>query len=166
GVVLAGLFAAVMSTLDSGINSLAAVVAYDWLGGQKLSVTGSRLLTLVFGATIVAAAVVVPAIAEHVIDIIAGIAGTFLGLLLGLFVLGMFFPRANTLGAAIGLFAGIICWPGRSRQRAFRIGGMEPSRVSPSLWWVISPVALRPHQTPIKPVASPSERKKGVRSRA
>ncbi len=109
GVLLAGLFAAVMSTLDSGINSLAAVVAYDWLGGQKLSVTGSRLLTLVFGATIVAAAVVVPAIAEHVIDIIAGIAGTFLGLLLGLFVLGMFFPRANTLGAAIGLFAGIIC---------------------------------------------------------
>ena len=35
GVVLAGLFAAVMSTLDSGINSLAAVVAYDWLGGRN-----------------------------------------------------------------------------------------------------------------------------------
>jgi len=109
GLLLAGLFAAVMSTIDSGINSLAAVVAYDWLGGEKLSVTGSRLVTLVFGTIIVAAAVVVPAIAEHVIDIIAGIAGTFLGLLLGLFLLGMFFPRANTFGALVGFVAGVAC---------------------------------------------------------
>lgn len=109
GLLLAGLFAAVMSTIDSGINSLAAVVAYDWLGGSKLSLIGSRLLTLFFGTIIVAAAIVVPAIAEHVIDIIAGIAGTFLGLLLGLFVLGMLVPRANTFGAMVGLAAGILC---------------------------------------------------------
>ncbi len=109
GLVLAGLFAAVMSTIDSGINSLAAVVAYDWLAGRRLSLGASRLLTVIFGAATVAAALLAPALGKHVIDIIARIAGTFLGLLLGLFLLGMLSPRANTLGAVVGLAAGAGC---------------------------------------------------------
>ena len=37
------------------------------------------------------------------------IAGTFLGLLLGLFLLGMLSRRANTPGAMIGFVAGAVC---------------------------------------------------------
>jgi SSS family solute:Na+ symporter len=37
---------------------------------------------------------------------ITTIAGTFLGLLLGLFLLGMLVPRANAAGACVGLIAG------------------------------------------------------------
>lgn len=106
GLVLAGLFAAVMSTIDSGINSMASVVAYDWLAGRQLPVAASRWLSVLFGAAIVGAALLAPALGEHVIEIIARIAGTFLGLLLGLFLLGMLSSRANTLGAAVGLAAG------------------------------------------------------------
>jgi SSS family solute:Na+ symporter len=111
GLLLAALFAAVMSTIDSGINSLTAVVAYDWLSGRRFSVLASRLLCALFGICVIAASLLVRAASrhqEHVIDIIFIIAGAFLGVLLGIFLLGMFSSRANTPGALIGLVAGAL----------------------------------------------------------
>ena len=108
GLLLAGLFAAVMSTIDSGINSLTAVVVYDWLGGRRVPLLASRLLCLLFGICVIAAALLAPYLDEHVIDIISKIAGSFLGLLLGVFLLGLLVPRGNTAGALIGLVAGSI----------------------------------------------------------
>jgi Na+/proline symporter len=108
GVLLAGLFAAVMSTIDSGINSLTAVVVYDWLSGRDLPVVFSRLLCTLFGGCVIIAALVAPYLGEHVIDIISIIAGSFLGLLLAVFLMGMLIPRANTAGALVGLAAGAV----------------------------------------------------------
>ena len=108
GLLTAALFAAAMSTIDSGVNSLTAVVVCDWLGGNRLSVTTSRVLTLVFGVVVIGAALVSPYLGTHVIEIVTKIAGTFLGLLLGLFFLGILVPRANALGATIGLAAGAV----------------------------------------------------------
>ena len=110
GLLVAGLFAAAMSTIDSGINSLTAVVVCDWLSGRNPSVRFSRLLCAAFGVTIVGAALVAPALGSNVIGMITGVAGTFLGLLLGLFLLGMFFRRANTGGAVLGFLAGVVCF--------------------------------------------------------
>jgi SSS family solute:Na+ symporter len=109
GLLLAGLFAAVMSTIDSGINSLTAVVVYDWLSGRDLPVALSRLLCALFGVCVIAAALVAPYLGEHVIDIISVVAGSFLGLLLAVFLLGMLVPRANAGGAVVGLMAGAVC---------------------------------------------------------
>jgi Na+/proline symporter len=109
GLLLAGLFAAAMSTMDSGINSLTAVVAYDWLAGRELPVLWSRLLCAVFGCLVIVAALLCPLLGDRVIGMITRIAGTFLGLLLGVFLLGMFVPHANAPGALIGLAAGAIC---------------------------------------------------------
>jgi Na+/proline symporter len=106
GLMLAGLFAAAMSTIDSGINGVASVVVYDWLGGRQLPVRDSRVLTVVLGILVIGAAVLVPYLAEDVIGIIMTIAGTMLGGLLAVFLLGMFVPRANSGGALIGLAAG------------------------------------------------------------
>ncbi|MBN1343951.1 MAG: sodium/solute symporter [Phycisphaerae bacterium] len=108
GLLLAGLFAAAMSTMDSGINSMTAVVVYDWLGGRHVGVGVSRVLCGLFGVAIIAAALLAPYLGEHVITIITKVAGTFLGLLLGVFLLGMLVPRANAAGAFIGLAAGAI----------------------------------------------------------
>ena len=111
GLLLAGLFAAVMSTIDSGINSLSAVVAYDWLSGRRFSVLASRLLCVLFGILVIAASLLVLVASryqENVIDIIFILAGTFLGLLLGVFLLGMLSSRANTPGALVGLVAGAL----------------------------------------------------------
>ena len=118
GLLVAGLFAAAMSTMDSGINSLTAVVAYDWLSGREFPVAFSRLLCGVFGVLVIGAALVVPCLAENVIGMITTIASTFLGLLLGVYLLGMFVPRANAPGAFLGLLAGaasvagVITWTG------------------------------------------------------
>jgi SSS family transporter len=106
GLMLAGLFAAAMSTLDGGINSITAVVVYDWLGGRKTSALFNRVLTALIGLGVIGAALLVPAIGKHVIDMITAVASTFLGLLLGVYVLGMFSARANAGGAAVGLVAG------------------------------------------------------------
>ncbi len=107
GLMVAGLFAAAMSTLDGGINSITAVIVYDWMGGRKTSVLFSRVLTALIGLGVIGAAVLVPYIGTHLIDMITAVASTFLGLLLGVYVLGMFSPRANSGGAAIGLACGV-----------------------------------------------------------
>lgn len=62
----------------------------------------------------VGAALLAPYIGKNFIDQITAVASTFLGMLLGVYVLGMFSARANSGGAAIGLAAGAIgvafCW--------------------------------------------------------
>jgi Na+/proline symporter len=102
---VAGLFAAALSTIDSGINSLTAVAIYDWMDGSKVSIRVSRIMSVLIGVLIIAAALISPFLGEYLIEIIAKIVGVFLGLLLGLFLLGLFVPRANTGGAYIGLTA-------------------------------------------------------------
>lgn len=108
GLLMAGLFAAGMSTIDSGINSMTAVIVKDWIPDReaKPGVGFSRMITLILGILIVITALLVPYIGEHVIDMISSIAGTFLGLLLGVYLLGMLTRRANAGGALIGLVAG------------------------------------------------------------
>jgi Na+/proline symporter len=105
---LAGLFAAAMSTVDSGINGVASVIAYDWLDGRQLPLSVSRALTLVLGLLVTAAALAVPWLGDNVIDIINTIAGTLLGGLLAIFLLGMFSKRTNTPGVLIGLTSGAV----------------------------------------------------------
>lgn len=109
GLMLAGLFAAAMSTIDSGINGVASVIVYDWLGGRQLPLWAGRGLTVVLGVMVIVAALLAPALGKDVIDIIMAIAGTLLGGLMAVFLLGMFTPRANWQGALIGLAAGAVC---------------------------------------------------------
>jgi SSS family solute:Na+ symporter len=106
GLMLAGLFAAAMSTVDSGINGVASVVVYDWLDGRNLSLRASRWLTVALGVLVVLAALAAPLLGKNVIDIINTIAGTLLGGLMAVFLLGMFAPRANGPGVLIGLLSG------------------------------------------------------------
>ncbi len=107
GLILAGLFAAAMSTIDSGINGVSSVIVYDWLGGRELSLRHSRTLTGALGVVVVVAALYVHTRQDNVINVITGIAGTSLGMLLAVYLLGMFVPRANLPGVLIGLLAGI-----------------------------------------------------------
>ena len=98
-----------MSTIDSGINAVTSVIVYDWLSGRQLPLTISRVLTAVLGATVIGAALFVPVLGGTVIGIINVIAGTSLGTLLAVYLLGMFVPRANLPGALIGLASGLVC---------------------------------------------------------
>jgi Na+/proline symporter len=110
GLILAGLFAAAMSTMDSGINGVTSVIVYDWLAGRELPLRVSRILTTVLGAIVIVAAIFVPFIGKNVIDIIMVIAGTCLGMLLAIYLLGMFTRSANLPGVLIGVAAGLLCF--------------------------------------------------------
>lgn len=109
GLILAGLFAAAMSTMDSGINGVSSVLVFDWMRGRQPSLRFSRFLSAVLGIVVIIAALFVPVLGDNVIGIITTIAGTSLGMLLAIYLLGMFVPRANLPGVLIGLAAGLAC---------------------------------------------------------
>ncbi|MEQ8788777.1 MAG: sodium/solute symporter [Pirellulaceae bacterium] len=109
GLLLAGLFAAVMSSIDSSANSITTLVVCDWLPGKnEVSVGTTKLLCGVAGLSAIGAALLVPYLGEHVFDILVTIAGAFFGPLLGIFALGVFVPRASGKGAVIGLCGGVM----------------------------------------------------------
>jgi len=112
GLILAGLFAAAMSTVDSGINGVTSVIVYDWLAGRNLPLRLSRLLTALLGVVVIGAALVAPLLGKSVIDIIMIIAGTTLGMLLAVYLLGMLVARANQAGVLFGFAAGLVCLAG------------------------------------------------------
>ena len=107
GLLLAGLFAAAMSSLDSGINSMSASFVIDWCNGRELGVTSNRIITLVFGTIVTSAAIVLVHWNSPVFDILLAIAGASFGLLLSVLLLGMFCSRANVVGVTAGMIAGV-----------------------------------------------------------
>ncbi|MDT8301767.1 MAG: sodium/solute symporter [Sedimentisphaerales bacterium] len=109
GLILAGLFAAAMSTIDSGINGVTSVIVYDWLSGKGLPLRIGRILTSVLGIVVIGAAILVPVLGDTVFEIIGVIAGTSLGMLLAIYLLGMFMPHVNLPGVLTGLAVGLIC---------------------------------------------------------
>jgi SSS family transporter len=109
GLILAGLFAAAMSTIDSGINGVTSVIVYDWLSGKELPLKIGRILTALLGIVVIGAAILVPVLGDTVLEIIQVIAGTALGMLLAIYLLGMLMPHINLQGVLIGFAAGLIC---------------------------------------------------------
>ncbi len=106
GLLLAGLFAAAMSSMDSGINSMTASVVCDWQRDEHHSLRQSRILCVLFGAVAVTLALVFYYSGGQVFPLIMKISGMFLGLLLGLFLLGMLVSRASSWSATIGMVGG------------------------------------------------------------
>ena len=103
GLLVAGLFAASMSSVDSGIHSCSTAFATDlWeRRGRVSSVAMSRVIVAVLGVLVIAMACFVGRLGT-----IFGIANRIInGLgspLLALFLLGMFSRRANAAGMLVG----------------------------------------------------------------
>ncbi len=107
GLLIAGVFAASMSTVSSILNSLATVTVRDFyepLARGKGTVNLARLATVVFGC------------AATGLSVYAGSFGTILvaqgkirnffgGSLVGVFLLGLIFPRVNGNGAFLSMVA-------------------------------------------------------------
>lgn len=104
GLVVAALFAAAMSTIDSGANSVSTIVTIDFfrrLRGER-STTGelrlARVLTATMGVIIVALTLLLHHVAKgtDIISLCQKGFNCFLGPLGALFVLAMFSRRATT----------------------------------------------------------------------
>jgi len=61
------------------------------------------------GIVVIGAAILVPVLGDTVIGIITAIAGTSLGMLLDIYLLGMLLPRVNLPGVLIGLAVELVC---------------------------------------------------------
>jgi SSS family transporter len=110
GLIVAGLFAATMSSLDAGINSCAAAYLIDFRRettppAGPLMVRQGRWASLLFGAAATAGALQIGrlgSIFEVANRVINGLGSP----LLGLFVLAMFSRRANCRGVWVGGLVG------------------------------------------------------------
>jgi Na+/proline symporter len=127
GLLVAGVFAAAMSTLSSSINSLASASAYDFwapaagvgsgvgAGGRVDAVDDARLLragrafSALWTALLIGAAIVfIPLSREAAaVEVALGIASLVYGGLLGGFALALFAPRARQPHAIAGIACGV-----------------------------------------------------------
>jgi solute:Na+ symporter, SSS family len=130
GLVVAGLFAATMSSVDSGINSLTAATMIDFyrrfwrkeqyaasreavnlsnavsLATTRWELMLSRVLTLFWGGVATLIAIFVNRLGT-IMEIIQILNGLTAGVLLGVFLLGVLTHRANGWGALISVFLGL-----------------------------------------------------------
>lgn len=112
GIVIAGIFAASMSSVDSSIHSSTTVIMRDFMKGilsrisEKQNVKLARIITTIIGILGTGIAMVMTFFdINSVWDIILEFAGLFTGAMTGVFILGIFSSRANGKGAVIGAIA-------------------------------------------------------------
>lgn len=115
GLFIAALFAATMSSVDSGINSISAAMITDWYRRlfvrdreERHYLAAARWTTLVLGILATASALFLSRIGE-IWQIAVALMGFWTGPLLGIFLLGFFTRRANTVGVLVGALVGLTC---------------------------------------------------------
>ena len=113
GLLITAIFAAAMSSMDSGINSMTTVLVSDFVQPlrktpqtEQHDVRLARLLTLVLGTLATAVAFYVSGI-EQIIKASSSFLGLFGGPVLALFLLGMLTRRANFAGWLVGVLTAI-----------------------------------------------------------
>jgi len=116
GLLIAGVFAAAMSSLSSSINSLASASAYDfWAPIAKCEHDEMRILragrsfTLVWAFLLVSVAIAYVPMSDDAtaVEVALTIASLVYGGLLGAFFLGIVDPRATGKGVVVGMISGV-----------------------------------------------------------
>lgn len=115
GLVIGGLLAAAMSSLSSGLSSVTAVIAVDFierLTGRKAAdfygTLASRLLPWGMGAIVIALGVGVSRIEGNILELCNKVVNLLVAPLAGLFFMAMFVRSATPFGAWAGAAAGIV----------------------------------------------------------
>jgi len=113
GLVITAIFAAAMSSMDSGIHSVSTVITNDFvrpLRGNRMAdrevLMLARVLVVVLGVVATAVAFVVSGF-DHILAASSRFLGMFSAPVLALFVLGVLTRRANFGGWLVGLAAAL-----------------------------------------------------------
>ena len=113
GLILAGMCAAAMSSLDTTINSLAMITVRDFYLHFRPKASDRRQLVLgriasgFWGVLGIGSGLLMLAGVERAYYFGATVSSFIGGGILGLFLLGMFVPRAHTRGVWVGVITGI-----------------------------------------------------------
>ncbi len=111
GIVLAGLIAAMMSSLDSGLNSVSTLVTMDFVQKAKPNMTSKELMKVGRIITFIVMIIAIfwaPQIGqfEKLWDYLQNTLAWFCPPVVSLFVMGLFFRRTNTAGAVASIVVG------------------------------------------------------------
>ncbi len=116
GLLIAAIYAASMSTISAGLNSLSSATVVDFQ--QRLAkgpvvsdarqVARARWITAGYGLLVIGLAFAVSQMKGNLVESVNTIIGLIGGPLLGLFFLGMFTRRADTRGALGGCLVGFL----------------------------------------------------------
>ncbi|HET6681195.1 MAG TPA: sodium/solute symporter, partial [Gemmatimonadaceae bacterium] len=125
GLLFAALMAAAMSSIDSALNSLAAVTLEDVAGvaPERQNVWLSRGVSLVWGLFAVASGLWFAGGEQTVLEMINQVGSAFYGPVLAVFVVGALTKRTTQRGALMGLVAGLV-------------GNLLLARLAPGLSWL------------------------------
>lgn len=123
GLLVAGIFAAAMSSLSSSINSLASASAYDfWAPARGLerddegTLRVGKIFTLLWAALLIGGALIFIPLSRGsaAVEVALGVASLVYGGLLGAFALGLFAPATRPgdvrLSIAVGIAAVTALW--------------------------------------------------------
>lgn len=113
GLILAAMFAACMSSIDSLLNSLATVYVKDiherWFTGKEASLRTSMTITGVFGVIITFFAYIgYSGTSASILQVVGEYSGYINGSILGTFLLAMLTRKANDRGVVTGAVAGMV----------------------------------------------------------
>ena len=114
GLVIAGLLAAAMSSLSSGVNSSAAVICEDLVrrsgrhdGGQQAHMRLARRISVVVGVAVVLLSSVIGLVQGNMLEVVYKVVNLFTAPLFYLFFMAIFTTKANTVGTWVGSIVGI-----------------------------------------------------------
>jgi Na+/proline symporter len=114
GLIVGGIFAAALSSIDSELNALTTVSIVDWyqrlrgdIHSEAHYVKSSRGVTFMWGAIATVSALLLGE-TKSIIELINQIGSYFYGSILGVFVLLLWVKRATGTGALIGLISGML----------------------------------------------------------
>ncbi len=136
GLLVAGVFAAAMSSLSSSINALASTTAYDFwapragaVGDEVRTLRAGKVFTLVWAALLIGGAIVFLRFSEGTaVEVALAVASLVYGGMLGVFLLGLrsrpLPGRAVRIGMAtgIGSVTALWIWP--------RVAGVLPGALA------------------------------------
>ena len=116
GLLIAAIFAASMSVVSSGLNSLTSATMMDFwqnISGpaaveDSKALWRARGVTVFYGILVTLLAFAIRAMPGNLVESVNTIMGLFGGPMLGLFILAMFTKRATPAGAVLGCLAGVV----------------------------------------------------------
>ncbi len=114
GLVVAGLLAAAMSSLSSGLSSSSAVITVDFLNrflspaaNAAAEVRRARYISWTVGLAVVALSTVVGQVQGTVLDVAYKVVNLLTAPLFGLFFMALFVRCATSFGTFVGAFVGV-----------------------------------------------------------
>lgn len=134
GLFVAGVFSAALSSLSTGLNSMAAVVLEDFVKpfrktpfSPKAADILMKLTVVVLGVTCVGLVFVVEKTGSHVLQLTTSLSSITSGPSLGIFSMGVLLPWVNAKGALIGGLSGLsfMSWIGLSAEAAIASGRLK-----------------------------------------